>query len=85
MIAKAEGVNADEGVLELILRLANGDLRKAITYLQTAQRLHGSTNPPTPVSTISSESGPSEALRLIQQYMRSQALFQKRPSTISFE
>jgi replication factor C subunit 2/4 len=42
-------------VLQLILELANGDLRKAITFLQTAQRLHGATNPPTPVSTLSSK------------------------------
>jgi replication factor C subunit 2/4 len=72
MIANAEGVQTDDGVswtsnrsvqaqadlqvLQLILELANGDLRKAITYLQTAQRLHGATNPPTPVSTLSSES-----------------------------
>lgn len=46
---------ADLQVLQLILELANGDLRKAITFLQTAQRLHGATNPPTPVSTLSSK------------------------------
>ncbi|ORX35260.1 putative DNA replication factor [Kockovaella imperatae] len=53
MIANAEGVNVDSGVLELILQLADGDLRKAITYLQTAQRLHSATTPPTPVSNMS--------------------------------
>ncbi|CAK9785503.1 putative DNA replication factor [Cutaneotrichosporon oleaginosum] len=53
MIASAEGVNAEPGVLELILKLANGDLRKAITYLQTAQRLHSASNPPTPITTMS--------------------------------
>jgi replication factor C subunit 2/4 len=41
--------------LELILKLAGGDLRKAITYLQTAQRLHAAAVPPEPVSAISSE------------------------------
>jgi replication factor C subunit 2/4 len=41
-------------VLELILRLASGDLRKAITYLQTAQRLHSASNPPTPITSMSS-------------------------------
>lgn len=71
MIAGAEGVQADDGVstpfrgaiggeliwqvLQLILELANGDLRKAITYLQTAQRLHGATKPPTPISAMSSQ------------------------------
>nr|XP_031857673.1 replication factor C subunit 4 [Kwoniella shandongensis]KAA5524745.1 replication factor C subunit 4 [Kwoniella shandongensis] len=53
MIAKAEGVDAEDGVLPLILELAGGDLRKAITYLQTAQRLHSATEPPTPISSIS--------------------------------
>jgi DNA polymerase III delta prime subunit len=45
-----------EQVLPLILELAGGDLRKAITYLQTAQRLHGALDPPTPISANSSES-----------------------------
>jgi replication factor C subunit 2/4 len=69
MIAQAEGVTADPGVsfasvqpktdieqvLELILKLANGDLRKAITYLQTAQRLHSAGGTPTPITTMSSK------------------------------
>lgn len=41
-------------MISLILELAGGDLRKAITYLQTAQRLHSSIEPPTPVSALSS-------------------------------
>lgn len=41
-------------MLSLILELAGGDLRKAITYLQTAQRLHSSIESPTPVSALSS-------------------------------
>ncbi|WVQ77362.1 hypothetical protein IAR50_007047 [Cryptococcus sp. DSM 104548] len=53
MIAKAEGVDTEEGVLQLILELAGGDLRKAITYLQTGQRLHAASNPPTPISALS--------------------------------
>ncbi|KAI9632767.1 putative DNA replication factor [Dioszegia hungarica] len=53
MIAQAEGVKTDDGVLELILNLAGGDLRKAITYLQTAQRLHAAAVPPEPISAIS--------------------------------
>jgi replication factor C subunit 2/4 len=35
--------------------LANGDLRKAITYLQTAQRLHTAGDSPTPISVMSSK------------------------------
>ncbi|KAK4686073.1 replication factor C subunit 2/4, partial [Tremellales sp. Uapishka_1] len=53
MIAGAEGVQMDDGVLPLILELAGGDLRKAITYMQTAQRLHGATSPPTAITAIS--------------------------------
>ncbi|KAL7424660.1 Subunit of heteropentameric Replication factor C (RF-C) [Cryptotrichosporon argae] len=53
MIAQAEGVDADDGVLPLILQLASGDLRKAITYLQTAQRLHGASKLPTPITALS--------------------------------
>lgn len=53
MIAENEGVQADPGVLELILQLAGGDLRKAITYLQTAQRLHQASDPPTPITAMS--------------------------------
>ena len=56
MIANAEGVQTDPGVLPLILDLAGGDLRKAITYLQTAQRLHSAGDSPTPVSALSSQS-----------------------------
>lgn len=56
MIAGNEGVDADPGVLELILKLAGGDLRKAITYLQTAQRLHQTSDPPTPITAMSGES-----------------------------
>lgn len=53
MIAENEGVQTDPGVISLILELAGGDLRKAITYLQTAQRLHSSIEPPMPVSALS--------------------------------
>ncbi|KAG7571223.1 hypothetical protein FFLO_00896 [Filobasidium floriforme] len=50
MIAEAESVKIDDGVIPLILELAGGDLRKAITYMQTGQRLHGAQNPPTPIT-----------------------------------
>ena len=43
-------------VIPLILELAGGDLRKAITYMQTGQRLHGAQKPPTPITADSSES-----------------------------
>ncbi len=40
-IAKLEGVKLDEGVAEELVRVADGDLRKAITFLQSAARLVG--------------------------------------------
>jgi nuclear protein localization family protein 4 len=42
-IAKLEGVRLDEGVSEELVRVADGDLRKAITFLQSAARLVGAT------------------------------------------
>ncbi|KAH8732812.1 replication factor C subunit 2 [Phaeosphaeriaceae sp. PMI808] len=42
-IAKLEGVALDSGVSEELVRVADGDLRKAITFLQSAARLVGAT------------------------------------------
>lgn len=39
-IQKEEGFKAEGGVLEEVLKIAGGDLRKAITFLQSATRLH---------------------------------------------
>ncbi|CAI6282485.1 unnamed protein product [Periconia digitata] len=40
-IARLEGVSMDKGVSEELVRVAEGDLRKAITFLQSAARLVG--------------------------------------------
>ncbi|KAF2164397.1 hypothetical protein M409DRAFT_56666 [Zasmidium cellare ATCC 36951] len=40
-IAKLEGVKLQNGVVETLLRCSEGDLRKAITFLQSAARLVG--------------------------------------------
>ena len=40
-IAKLEHVSLEEGVVETLLRCSEGDLRKAITFLQSAARLVG--------------------------------------------
>ncbi|KAF8469639.1 P-loop containing nucleoside triphosphate hydrolase protein [Kalaharituber pfeilii] len=40
MIAKAENVLHEDGVIDTLIRVSDGDLRKAITYLQSAARLH---------------------------------------------
>ena len=38
----AEGVTLEDGGMEALSRVSNGDLRKAITTLQSAVRLKGS-------------------------------------------
>ncbi|KAK7203500.1 P-loop containing nucleoside triphosphate hydrolase protein [Myxozyma melibiosi] len=43
-ICEKENVVYEEGVVEAILRAADGDLRKAITLLQSASKLHGSSS-----------------------------------------
>lgn len=45
-IARAEGLNLEEGVIDTLIRCGEGDLRRAITYLQSAARLVGGTRPP---------------------------------------
>lgn len=42
-IARAEGLTLDEGVVETLIRCGEGDLRRAITYLQSSARLVGAT------------------------------------------
>ncbi|KAJ5623330.1 hypothetical protein N7490_011935 [Penicillium lividum] len=40
-IARAEGLNLEDGVIDTLIRCGDGDLRRAITYLQSAARLVG--------------------------------------------
>jgi replication factor C subunit 2/4 len=40
-IAEAEGVPLEDGVVEALVKCSDGDLRKAITFLQSAARLVG--------------------------------------------
>lgn len=42
-IATTEGVAFEDGVLDTLIKTSDGDLRRAITYLQSAARLHKST------------------------------------------
>ena len=41
MIADAEGVKMEDGATDTLIRCSEGDLRKAITFLQSAARLAG--------------------------------------------
>ncbi|EED12314.1 DNA replication factor C subunit Rfc2, putative [Talaromyces stipitatus ATCC 10500] len=43
-IAQAEGLTLDDGVVDTLIRCSEGDLRRAITYLQSAARLVGATS-----------------------------------------
>lgn len=44
-IAEAEGVALEDGAVDTLIRCSEGDLRKAITYLQSAARLVGAKLP----------------------------------------
>ncbi|KHN94496.1 DNA polymerase III, clamp loader complex, gamma/delta/delta subunit [Metarhizium album ARSEF 1941] len=44
-IASAEGVTLEDGAIEALIRCSEGDLRKAITFLQSAARLVGAGAP----------------------------------------
>jgi replication factor C subunit 2/4 len=44
-IASAEGVPLEDGALDALIRCSEGDLRKAITFLQSAARLVGASAP----------------------------------------
>ncbi|TGO42687.1 hypothetical protein BHYA_0006g00900 [Botrytis hyacinthi] len=44
-IADKEGVRLEEGAVEALIKCSEGDLRKAITYLQSAARLVGAVSP----------------------------------------
>ncbi|KAM6500857.1 P-loop containing nucleoside triphosphate hydrolase protein [Amanita muscaria] len=49
-IAAAENVTVPPAVIDMLIATSSGDLRRAITYLQSASRLSSSTNPPTPIT-----------------------------------
>lgn len=51
-IASAERVDVIPEVIETLINASSGDLRRAITYLQSASRLSSSTSPPTPITPI---------------------------------
>ncbi|RDB23986.1 Replication factor C subunit 2 [Hypsizygus marmoreus] len=51
-IATAEHIHVDSTVIDTLISTSSGDLRRAITYLQSASRLSSSTTPPTPITPI---------------------------------
>jgi replication factor C subunit 2/4 len=48
-IAQAEGIDVNKPVLDALISTSSGDLRRAITYLQSASRVSTSNIPPTPI------------------------------------
>lgn len=52
-IARAEGVDFEQGVLDTLIKTSDGDLRRAITYLQSASRLHSVGDKATPITPVS--------------------------------
>ncbi|KAI9508475.1 P-loop containing nucleoside triphosphate hydrolase protein [Russula earlei] len=48
-IAAVEQIPVDHSVISALISTSSGDLRRAITYLQSAARLSSATNPPTPI------------------------------------
>ncbi|KAF8061550.1 P-loop containing nucleoside triphosphate hydrolase protein [Lyophyllum atratum] len=51
-IAQAEHINVDSAVIDTLISTSSGDLRRAITYLQSASRLSSSTSPPTAITPV---------------------------------
>ncbi|KAJ3797228.1 P-loop containing nucleoside triphosphate hydrolase protein [Lentinula aff. detonsa] len=49
-IASEEGIQIDDPVIAALISTSAGDLRRAITYLQSAHRLSASAEPPTPIT-----------------------------------
>ncbi|KJA20215.1 hypothetical protein HYPSUDRAFT_68619 [Hypholoma sublateritium FD-334 SS-4] len=48
-IAHCENIPVSKPVIDALIHTSSGDLRRAITYLQSASRLSSSTVPPTPI------------------------------------
>jgi replication factor C subunit 2/4 len=49
-VADAEHVPVTPVVIDTLISASQGDLRRSITYLQSASRLSASTNPPIPIT-----------------------------------
>ncbi|KAF9452238.1 P-loop containing nucleoside triphosphate hydrolase protein [Macrolepiota fuliginosa MF-IS2] len=48
-IAQQEHIDVNKPVIDALINVSNGDLRRAITYLQSASRLSSTSVPPTPI------------------------------------
>lgn len=56
-IAKEENIEYEEGVIDALISTTHGDLRQAITYLQSATRLHQATSTKITPETITEIAG----------------------------
>ena len=50
-IAAQESIPVEPSVIQTLIDVSEGDLRRSITYLQSASRLSASANPPIPITT----------------------------------
>jgi replication factor C subunit 2/4 len=51
-IASTENIDVGPEVISTLIETSGGDLRRSITYLQSASRLSSSTNPPVPITPL---------------------------------
>ena len=69
-IARLENVRMDEGVVDTLIRCAEGDLRKAITFLQSAARLvaaQGSTSKRADAMDVDGGGGQAVTVRSVEE------------------
>ncbi|KAJ5357961.1 Sec20 [Penicillium brevicompactum] len=64
-IAEQEGLELEDGVVDTLIRCGEGDLRRAITYLQSAARLVGAANAPSKDADDDAEMTDAGSSRLI--------------------
>jgi replication factor C subunit 2/4 len=67
LVCDGEGVDAADDTLEAVLRISGGDMRKAITFLQSASQLYGGTIKPENVVEISGVVPDAAIERLVAQ------------------
>lgn len=83
-IAQQENIPVNQGVMDALIDNTHGDLRQAITYLQSAARLHQASNSAITVDTITEIAGtiPEDIIDNIIQVCSNKKNFKEIQSTI---
>ncbi|TIB81265.1 P-loop containing nucleoside triphosphate hydrolase protein [Wallemia mellicola] len=83
-IAQEENIPLNEGVIDTLIDNTHGDLRQAITYLQSAARLHQASNSAITIDTITEIAGtiPEDIIDNIIQVCSNKKNFKEIQSTI---